>query len=250
MNRPASPPPAVGARPDPPADASQALQGRLESRIEDKDPRPAASKPRPVSLFPRPMVGTQTIAGKGQRGQTGGRSGHALFRDPSVGSIGAYGSTMQKGADDGRRVKLGLQGELFRGRYTLGGLAGGERARSSSSLIGEPNRVEEAEGRVLRSFSAVDARVYATPNMQLSIGHRHKGGVHMAAAGARGYLHLSSDYALLGFFEGRVGEGYKAAWAGVQLVPGDAGTLLRHDRTSATTNWLLQDFYGPRFNPH
>lgn len=244
MNRPTTPPPVARGTLDPPAHASQAFDGRFE----DGARRPPASKPPSGRRIKGAIVQTQAVAGRGQRGQIGGRSAHALLRDPKLGSIGAYGSAMQKGAEDGRRVKLGVEGELFHGRYTVGGVAGGERARSSSSLIGEPNRIEEEEGRVLRPFSAVDARVYATPDMQLSMGHRYQGGVHMAAGGVRGYLHLSNDYALLAFLEGRIGKDYKAAWAGVHLVPGEAGTLLRHDRTRGTTNWLLQDFYGPRFN--
>lgn len=193
---------------------------------------------------------THAIVGAGESRAVGGRGGHLLLRDPRRGSFGLYGSVLRKDPDEGRRLKVGFEAEAFLRQATLVGLVGMERARAATSLLGEANRQEhDPADRVLRPFSAFDARAYLNRDLQVSIGYRHQGGAHLAAFGVSRYLRVTADVALIANLDARIGSNFGVVWAGVQLAPARAGSLLRHERTIGATDWLRQDFFGPPFNP-
>jgi hypothetical protein len=178
----------------------------------------------------------------------GGGAGHFFWRDPAKALFGAYGSYSRRGGLDEQNVRLGLEGEAYFGRFTIGGIAGFERTIASAGLVFLPGGAILTSGSENRFFNAVDFSYYATDNFKLSVGHRYSSGIHMAAAGAEYMVRTGAGASYSFFAEGRMGEQrFAAAMAGVRVYFGQKDkTLIRRHREDDPPNYMQDTLLSPR----
>jgi hypothetical protein len=191
--------------------------------------------------------------------------GHLFWRNPSQALFGIYGSFTQWDRFGGVDVAhVAGEGELYLGRYTLGGIVGIEFGNSvSSSTVGFVQTPIPGPG-VINAFTTnsqgfavktrfmdqINLKYYFNDYFDGYVGHRYVGGKNAAAFGSE----LSSPLGrgVLGslFVEARAGEGaYHGVWGGVKLYFGadkpliarhrqqdPGGTLNTYDNVTAFTN--------------
>jgi hypothetical protein len=180
----------------------------------------------------------------GQAGSWGGNGfygagGHAFWRNPNLGMIGAYGSWtyLDRGGwphiARGRGVSLAngaVEGEYYLDGFTLRGVAGVEGGDVPS-----------------RFFSKADVAYYATPDLELSAGYRYTGEMSAAALGAEWLtpVNLGGNARLAVFADGRVGDQhYRAALAGVRIYFGPSNVLIDKHRRDDPGDWQKDNLFG------
>jgi len=188
------------------------------------------------------------VAGRDGDPKIGGAA-HLFWRRPDQGLFGLYGSAKGFEGGDASRLRGGLEGEFYAGRFTLSGVAGYERTNAPSVTVGAiPGfNIVDLGGRS-RVFAMTDASYYAHDNWKLSAGYRYISGVHVGALGTEYMFQSQGGAAYSVFLEGRVGENrYAAAWGGLRVYIGASDkSLLRRHREDDPRNWLTEDVYAPR----
>jgi hypothetical protein len=178
-----------------------------------------------------------------------GGGAHLFWRNPQTALVGVYGAYLKRNVDNIARARIGLEGEYYMGRFTIGGVAGFERTISDAFLFVVPGLgFVVDQGSKNRGFAAIDFSWYATENFKLSAGYRYWGGVSAAAAGFE-YLVQTGQGAAYSFFaEGRAGENrYLAGMAGVKVYFGQRDkSLMRRHREDDPPNYLRDDLLAPR----
>ncbi|WP_292532073.1 hypothetical protein [Methylocystis sp.] len=176
-------------------------------------------------------------------------AGHAFWRDPSVGLLGAYGAIANDKRLDDTRFRLGAEGAYYYGPFSLASVAGYEE--SSGHFLtplgyGPGVLAYQWQPRRGRFFDMFDISVYPTYNVKISVGHRYVGGRHAAALGGEALIWNLGNSAVTGFIESRVGENdYKAVWGGVRIYLGQSDkTLIARHREDDPTNWLKDDMFA------
>ena len=189
------------------------------------------------------------VAGASRDGDfAGAGAGHFFWRDPSKALFGVYGSYSRRGGLNEQNVRLGLEGEAYFGRFTIGGVAGFERTIASSGILFVPfGPALVTQGSENRFFNAIDLSFYATDNFRLSVGHRYSSGIHMGAVGAEYMVPTGAGVSYSFFAEGRVGEQrFAAAMAGVRVYFGQKDkTLIRRHREDDPPNYVRDDILSP-----
>ena len=189
------------------------------------------------------------LVGGRDGGIAGGGAAHLFWRQPDKGLFGLYGSLFRHDRQDLTRARLGLEGELYHGRFSLVGLAGYERTDASAGFAGViPGFNVFNTGSESRFFSAANINFYASENWKLSVGHRFTSGIHVGAIGTEYLFQSGGGTAFSVFAEGRLGENrYSAVWGGVRVYFGAKDKpLIRRHREDDPTNWLHEELYGPR----
>jgi hypothetical protein len=170
--------------------------------------------------------------------------GHLFWRNPSQALFGVYGSFTQWDRFGGVDVAhVAGEGELYLGRYTLGGIVGVEFGNSVSSsstgfsqtgipfgVVNTFTTVTQGIAIKTRFMDQINLKYYLNDYFDAYVGHRYVGGKNAAAFGSE----LSTPVArgVLGslFVEARAGEGaYHGVWGGVKLYFGaDKSLIARH----------------------
>ena len=170
-----------------------------------------------------------------------GTGGHLFWRDPQRGMLGAYGSWLRLDRGDWPFLSRGAgvdvttfmgEGEVYWNSFTLRTVAGWEG------------------GDITSRFTArTDLAWYATPDLELSVGHRYVGGNNalalkgewltpttLGSTGARASL----------FAEARIGEDdYRGIWGGIRLYFGKSQTLIdKHRRDDPTPDPNIDNLHG------
>ena len=178
----------------------------------------------------------------------GGGAGHLFMRDPGVGLLGAYGGFTHNNRLSDSRYRVGAEGAVYYGPFTVSGVAGYEDGQSHFTPLGfGPNffayQWSPSRGRF---FDMVDISVYPTYNIKLTVGHRYVGSLHAAALAGEALVWNLGNSAVTGFVEGRVGENdYKAIWGGVRFYFGQNDkTLISRHREDDPPNWLKDDMFA------
>lgn len=173
----------------------------------------------------------------------GAVGGHLFWRDPRTGLIGLYGDYTRWNESGGIHVAhVGVEGEAYLGRFSLGGVAGVESGNnnftSSSSTIAIPGpgtfttTTYNLETKT-RFFDRISLGYYFTDNWKGSVGHRYMGGKHALALGTEYAIPSGRGTMMSLFGEGRVGEGSKnyGVWGGLRVYFGNSDkTLIRRHR--------------------
>jgi hypothetical protein len=153
-----------------------------------------------------------------------GVAGHAFWRDPSIGLLGAYGSYtyfdrgpwVAVGVGSGLDVsRVAVEGELYRGSFTFRGLVGLETGDVDDTL-----------------YANLDFSWYVTPDAKLSIGYRHSSAGNALALGGEWLTPVSVAGGRPALFaEGRIGEeDHHAVWGGLRVYFGQSQTLIEKHR--------------------
>jgi hypothetical protein len=136
-------------------------------------------------------------------------------------------------------VKGGASGELYYGRWTVGGVAGWERRNQFGNSFD-------------RMFDRVDLSYYPTDDFRIGVGHRFDNGLHAGALSAEYLFPSSNGLGVSVFGEGRYGESnYRAALGGLRVYFGGQNkSLIRRHREDDPPNYLVEDFLStPRTQP-
>jgi hypothetical protein len=176
-----------------------------------------------------------------------GAAGHGFWRNPNVGLLGIYGSVAYVDAMSNFAapntgitvVKAGASGELYYGRWTLGGLAGWERTNQFGTSLD-------------RLFDRIDLSYYLTDDFRVGLGHRFDNGLNAGALSAEYLFPSSNGLGVSVFGEGRYGESnYRAALGGLRIYFGGQNkSLIRRHREDDPPNYLVEDFLStPRTHP-
>jgi len=193
-------------------------------------------------------VQVDALAASHRSSFVGGGGGHLFWRDPSVGLLGGYGTVVHNDRFNDTRYRVGGEGALYYGPFSLTGIAGYEQGSAAFLNTGfVPGAVTfDALRSRGRFFDMVDASYYATENIKFSVGHRYVGGRHAAAMGGEAQLWSFDAASASVFVEGRVGEGdYKGVWAGLRLYFGQSHKSLMHrHREDDPPNWLKDDMFA------
>jgi hypothetical protein len=162
-----------------------------------------------------------------------GAAGHAFWRDPSIGLVGAYGSYWHWNGRDIADVghvstntgAIAAEGEYYAGRWTLGGLAGIEMVSVNAPVALEAFSIPN------RFFDSIRASYYVTDDFRLSIGHVYTSGRHRLTLGAEHGLALGGGRMASLFGEAVFGEeGHNAVLGGLRIYFGqhDKSLIDRH----------------------
>jgi hypothetical protein len=163
-------------------------------------------------------------------------AGHVFWRDPSIGLLGAYGSYSQWNGTSTALIprtalsigRYAAEGELYWGRWTLGGIGGYESVRFNIPAVvaglptfSIPNRF----------FDAVHASYYVTDDFKLSIGHIYTIGRNALTLGSEYGFALGGGRMASLFADGTIGEtGLYSARGGLRIYFG------QHDKTLIDRN--------------
>jgi len=176
----------------------------------------------------------------------GGGAAHFFWRNPSTALFGVYGSYARRDSDSLAFGRLGLEGAFYMSRFTIGGIAGVERAIADRGFAFAPGIL--GAGSRNRGFVAADFSWYATDNLKLSVGYRYWSGLSAAAAGFEYLIQTGTGVSYSLFAEGRAGENrYLVGLAGVRVYFGQRDkTLIRRHREDDPPNYLREDMFTPR----
>jgi hypothetical protein len=161
-------------------------------------------------------------------------AGHVFWRDPSVGLLGAYGSYSQWNGTNTALIprtalsigRYAAEGELYWGRWTLGGIGGYESVRIPAVVAGLPTFSIPN-----RFFDAVHASYYVTDDFNLSIGHIYTIGRNALTLGSEYGFALGGGRMASLFADGTIGEtGLYSARGGLRIYFG------QHDKTLIDRN--------------
>ena len=118
-----------------------------------------------------------------------------------------------------RASHVGGEGDLYFGRWTIGGRAGVEFGNNTSEIVGDTIQTYDIKTRF---FDKADLSYYALDNLKLSIGHRYMGGRNAAALGAEWGLPLPSTMMGSLFVEGTIGgRDASGIWGGLRVYFGE-----------------------------
>lgn len=176
-----------------------------------------------------------------------GGASHVFWRNPDVALVGVYGSLTRRGASDTTNTRLGIEGQYYLSRFTVGGIAGYERS-ASDFVTTLPEMGAFASVSKSRGFAALDVSWYATDNFKLALGYRNYGGVNALAAGLEYMVQTGQGAAYAFFAEGRAGESrYLAGMAGLRVYVGQKDkSLIRRHREDDPPNYSPEQMLAPR----
>ena len=185
------------------------------------------------------MLGLQfdTAVGSIDGEVLGGGGVHLFTRDPSSHLLGIYGSYHTWNDIDIWRAAA--EGELYLGRFTLGGIAGYESVETPSTLNGTP-MIALDDGHF---FAQTDLAYYVTDDFKLYGGYRYINEVSLGAAGAE-FLFRAGDVPISVFANANFGqEEHTRITSGFKVYLGEAPSksLIARNRTSDP------DIYTPVF---
>src|SRR5262245_25770867 len=178
----------------------------------------------------------------------GNIAGHLFWRDPSRALLGLYVSHTHWDELGGVHVsQVAGEGELYYGRFTLGGVAGVEFGNSvASSTVattvipagpGVPGLITtsvSAQGFDVKTrfFDQINLKYYVTDDWAAYVGHRYQGGLNALALGTEVAFPLTRGVLASGFVEARVGEqDFHGIWGGVRFYFGNDKPLIARHRT-------------------
>ncbi len=162
---------------------------------------------------------------------------HLFWRDPSNALLGLYGSYTRwdefGGLDAGH---VAVEGELYRGRWTLRGIAGAEFGNSVSQTVGSVIQTYDVKTRF---FDEVNLAYYLNDDLKVYVGHRYVYGKNALALGGEWGLPLGRGVMASLFAEGRIGEsGDDGVWGGLRFYFGQHDkSLMRRHREDDPPNW-------------
>lgn len=161
--------------------------------------------------------GLQLDAGVGRFSGDGsstayGVGAHAFWRNPDVALLGVYGDYQSTTDFDLDSMRLGVEAELYLGRFSLEGFAGGERVD-----IG-PDDETYFTGEALAAF-------YITDDFRVHGGVGHRFDETYGVLGAEAMLPFASNNVAL-FTDGRFSSDATAIRGGVRVYFGEAGKSL------------------------
>jgi hypothetical protein len=178
----------------------------------------------------------------------GSIGGHLFWRDPGQGLIGLYVNHTWWDQFGGAYVnQVAAEVELYRGRWTLQGIAGVEGGNSASetstsvippipplnlpAIPGSTSTFTQTFDVRTRFFDQINLKYYFTDNWDGYVGHRYLGGRNALALGTEYALPLQGGKMAAAFVEGRVGEGdFHGVWGGLKIYFGqhDKPLIARH----------------------
>jgi hypothetical protein len=191
-----------------------------------------------LAFPPAQQWGAQIDGGVGSFNSSGTSfgAGHVFWRDPSVGLLGAYGSYSQWNGTSTALIprtalsigRYAAEGELYWGRWTLGGIVGYENVRFNIPAVvaglptfSIPNRF----------FDTVHASYYVTDDFKFSIGHIYTIGRNALTLGSEYGFALGGGRMASLFADGIIGEtGLYSARGGLRIYFG------QHDKTLINRN--------------
>lgn len=194
-------------------------------------------------------------------GGFGSIGGHAFWRNPGSGLLGAYVShTYWDSAFGGVHVtQVGGEGEYYFGRWTLQGVAGVEfgdsASRSTASIVtvvppvggkfglpaGTISTATFIQGYDVKTqfFDQINLKYYFQDNWATYIGHRYLGGQNALALGSEWALPVNNTIMASAFVEGRIGSGNsQGVWLGLKAYFGQRNkTLIERHRQDDPPIW-------------
>lgn len=162
---------------------------------------------------------------------------HLFWRNPAQGLFGLYGSytTWDKfgGLNAGH---VAAEGELYRGRWALRGIAGVEFGNSVSGTVGSVIQTYDVKTRF---FDQINLAYYLQDDLKLYVGHRYLYGKNMLALGGEWGMPLGGGVMAALFAEGRIGEsGDDGVWGGLRFYFGHKNkSLMRRHREDDPFDW-------------
>ena len=178
----------------------------------------------------------------------GNIAGHLFWRDPSHALLGLYVSHTHWDQLGGVHAsQVAGEGELYFGRFTLGGVAGVEFGNSVASSTTTTTTVPPGIGVPgvtttsvftqgfdvkTRFFDQVNLKYYVTDDWDAYVGHRYQGGLNALALGTEVGIPVTRGIMASGFLEARVGEqDFHGVWGGVRFYFGNDKPLIGRHRT-------------------
>jgi hypothetical protein len=151
------------------------------------------------------------LAGTGGGDAFWGAAGHLFWRDPTVGLLGLYGSWVAWSNAGANVSKVGIEGQMYNGRFTLGGNIV-EQGGTFSGLAGE-----------------ADLSYYAGDNFRLDGGYRFLQGIGGVGSVGAEWLPNNNGFGL--FATGNFGQsGYSTVLGGLKFYTGAPKSLIGRDR--------------------
>lgn len=204
--------------------------------------------------------GLQVDAGAGSFANRflGTIGGHLFWRDPSKGLFGLYGDYSRWDQFGGVHVAhYGVEGEAYLGRFTLGGVVGGESGNNTLgttttvAVIPGPGTITTTTGNLAtktRFFDRLSVSYYFTDDWKASVGHRYTGGKNVLALGTE-YAFASGRGMMPSLFaEARLGEGSNnyGVWGGLRIYFGNSNKSLirRHREDDPSSDYSPDDLFG------
>ncbi len=185
----------------------------------------------------------------------GNIAGHLFWRDPSRALLGLYVSHTHWDQLGGVHVsQVAGEGELYFGRFTLGGIAGVEFGNSVASFsapvttviaptfttagLSTTTIVSQGYDIKTRFFDQVNLKYYVTDDWDAYVGHRYQGGANALALGTEVALPISRGVLASAFLEARVGErDFHGLWGGVRFYFGNDRPLIGRHRSQDPDVW-------------
>ena len=171
--------------------------------------------------------------------------GHLFWRNPSVGLLGMYGSSIHWDQFSGVTANhVGPEAEWYFGRWTIQGVAGVEFGNSTSGQVG-PNIVTYDVNT--RFFDQINFAYYINDNLKVFLGHRYLGGKNALAIGGEWGVPVGRGTMGSLFVEGRVGEdNATGVWGGIRFYFGHQDkSLIRRNREDDPADWNAGGFPNP-----
>jgi hypothetical protein len=168
----------------------------------------------------------------------GGVGGHLFWRNPAVGLLGLYASSVYWNKFSGVHADhFAAEGEFYWGRVSVQGIAGVETGNSTSVVVGP---VIDTFGVTTRFFDMINVNYYLTDDIKVMAGHRYVGGRNALALGGELGIPVARGTMAALFVEGRAGaDGYRAVFGGLKFYFGqrDKSLIGRH-RQDDPFNWM------------
>jgi hypothetical protein len=167
----------------------------------------------------------------------GAVAGHLFWRDPAKALLGVYGSYTYWDQLGGVRIgRLGPEGELYIGRWTLQGVTGVEFGNNASGMVNGLTQTYDIKTRV---FDQTNLAYYLTDDFKAYVGQRYLVGKHAVALGGEYGIPIGHGVMAALFAEGRIGEGDNhGVWGGIRFYFGQKDkTLIRRQREDDPNDW-------------
>ncbi len=168
----------------------------------------------------------------------GAGAAHLFWRDPTRALFGIYGGAARWDSRVGgvNVGQLGVEGELYMGRWTLQGVVGAEFGNSVSGTI---NGVVQSYDIETRFMDQINLNYYMQDDWKVFVGHRYLGGKNALALGSEWGMALGGGRMGSLFVEGRVGEDdFHGVWGGLRFYFGQKDkSLIRRHREDDPIEW-------------
>ncbi|MGE4281618.1 MAG: hypothetical protein AB7G62_18695 [Magnetospirillum sp.] len=211
--------------------AVSALNGKLEVAGGILDTDGAAYGAGAVAFPLTHSLGGQVdfYGGSMVGGLTAGGGAHAFWRDPDMALLGIYASHSYMSQQGGLYMnRLGLEGEAYLNRFTLGAIAGGQ--------FGDV---------VNHVFVGEEVNYYPLDDLQLSIGHRFADSSHALSLGAEQQVESWSSLGLSTFASAELNEGGDTSFfLGFKFYFGADKSLIRRHREDDPQIFLPHDLFS------